>query len=218
MNLRTLSILVSIIFLSVLHISAQKQTEPVKVIEFSGIVFEEDKNGTPIPLPYTNVAVKGTSRGASADNNGFFSFVALAGETIVFSRIGYKTIEVIVPDTLNSEKYKWMQPMSEDNILLPEAVIFPWPSKEHLRQEFLAMDVTDKMQDAVQKNLAEQTIKKLIEITPADAQASTSLYLQQQASAYYYKGQFKPMNILSPIAWIQFFEAWKRGDFKRKKQ
>ncbi|MBK9567201.1 MAG: hypothetical protein IPO37_19135 [Saprospiraceae bacterium] len=45
MNLRTLSILVSIIFLSVLHISAQKQTEPVKVIEFSGIVFEKDKNG-----------------------------------------------------------------------------------------------------------------------------------------------------------------------------
>ena len=55
MNLRTLSILVSIIFLSVLHISAQKQTEPVKVIEFSGIVFEEDKNGTPIPVSYTHL-------------------------------------------------------------------------------------------------------------------------------------------------------------------
>ncbi|MBK7634685.1 MAG: hypothetical protein IPJ13_10600 [Saprospiraceae bacterium] len=131
MNLRTLSILVSIIFLSVLHISAQKQTEPVKVIEFSGIVFEEDKNGTPIPLPYTNVAVKGTSRVHQQTIMVFSHLWLLQEKTIVFSRIGYKTIEVIVPDTLNSENINGCKPMSEDNILLPEAVIFPWPSKEH---------------------------------------------------------------------------------------
>ena len=216
MNLRTLSILVSIIFLSVLHISAQKQTEPVKVIEFSGIVFEEDKNGTPIPLPYTNVAVKGTSRGASADNNGFFSFVALAGETIVFSRIGYKTIEVIVPDTLNSEKYKWMQPMSDDNILLPEAVIFPWPSKEHFKQEFLEIDITNELRENAITNLAEEKMRELRYSVPVDGREASSMVIKQQANDYVYTGQIKPQNIFNPLAWKKFIDAWRRGDFKKK--
>ncbi len=44
--------------------NAQQKEEPIKVVEFSGkVVFEDDK-GNPAPLPYTNVAVKGTSRGA----------------------------------------------------------------------------------------------------------------------------------------------------------
>jgi hypothetical protein len=34
--------------------------------------------------------------------------------------------------------------------------------------------------------------------------------------SYYAGGQIPPMNILNPFAWAQFFEAWKRGDFKRK--
>jgi hypothetical protein len=34
---------------------------------------------------------------------------------------------------------------------------------------------------------------------------------------YYYK-QAPPQNYLSPTAWMQFIEAWKRGDFKKKKR
>jgi hypothetical protein len=26
------------------------------------------------------------------------------------------------------------------------------------------------------------------------------------------------MNILNPLAWGEFFEAWKRGDFRRQKE
>ena len=187
------------------------------LIQISGMVVSEHK-AEPVGLPYAEVYIKGTNRGGWADQNGFFSIAVQKLDTLVFRYIGFKSAEYVVPDSLYTDRYTIFQILTRDEILLPQTVVYPWPSKEHLRQEFLAMDVTDKMQDEVQKNLAEQTIKKLIEITPADAQASTSLYLQQQASAYYYKGQFKPMNILSPIAWIQFFEAWKRGDFKRKKQ
>ena len=77
---------------------AQKTKEPIKVVQFSGMVFHEE-GGNPVPLPYTNVAVMGTSRGAAADMDGFFSFVALAGETIVFSRIGFQPVEIKIPDT-----------------------------------------------------------------------------------------------------------------------
>ena len=40
--------------------------------------------------------------------------------------------------------------------------------------------------------------------------------MAEQARQAVYYGQQQPMNILNPIAWGQFFEAWKRGDFRRK--
>lgn len=216
MNLRLISLLFAFIIFSSLTADAQRKEEPVKVIEFSGMVFEEGENGAPVPLPYTNIAVKGTSRGASADNDGFFSFVALAGETIVFSRIGYKTVEIKVPDTLKSSQYKWIQIMTEDNILLPEAVIFPWPSKEHFKQEFLEIDISNELRENAQANLAEEKMRELRYSVPVDGKEASSMTIRQQANDYVYTGQIKPQNIFNPLAWKKFIDAWRRGDFKKK--
>jgi hypothetical protein len=41
--------------------------------------------------------------------------------------------------------------------------------------------------------------------------------MRQQSREYVYIGQTPPMNIFSPLAWGQFFQAWKNGDFKKKK-
>lgn len=195
---------------------AQHKNEPVRVIEFSGMVFYEDETGRPAPLPYTNVAVKGTSRGAASDYDGFFSFVALAGETIVFSRIGYKTVEIQIPDTLHSAQYKWIQIMTEDNILLPEAIIMPWPSKEHFKQEFLEIDISNELRENAIANLAEEKMKEIRYTVPADGRESSSIVIKQQATEYVYTGQTKPQNIFNPLAWKKFIDAWKRGDFKKK--
>jgi hypothetical protein len=41
---------------------------------------------------------------------------------------------------------------------------------------------------------------------------------QTRANQLYYYKQAPPQNFLSPVAWMQFFDAWKRGDFKKKKK
>ncbi|MBK9737338.1 MAG: carboxypeptidase-like regulatory domain-containing protein [Saprospiraceae bacterium] len=215
MYTRFLSLIIFLFFAKSVVI-AQKKVEPIKVIEFSGMVFYEGNNGQPAPLPYTNVAVMGTSRGAAADIDGFFSFVALAGETIVFSRIGYKTVEIKIPDTLRSTQYKWIQIMTEDNILLPEAIIMPWPSKEHFKQEFLAIDISDELRENAQANLAEEKLKEIRYSVPVDGRETSSLVVKQQAVDYIYTGQIKPQNIFNPLAWKKFIDAWRRGDFKKK--
>lgn len=199
-------------------IQAQKKDDPVKVVEFSGMVFYEDENGNPAPLPYTNVAVMGTSRGSAADFDGFFSFVALPGETIVFSRIGYKTVEIKIPDTLRSTQYKWIQIMTEDNIVLPEAIIMPWPSKEHFKQEFLEIDISNELRENAQANLAEEKMKEIRYSVPVDGRETTSMVIKQQATDYVYTGQIKPQNIFNPLAWKKFIDAWRRGDFKKKEK
>jgi hypothetical protein len=213
------SVFTVLFLLGFIALSAQKiKDDQVKVIEFSGMVFTEGEDGSPVPLPYTNVSVMGTSRGTSTDIDGFFSFVALAGETVVFSRIGYKTVNINIPDTLQSHQYKWIQIMSEDNYLLPEAVIFPWPSRDHFKQEFLAIDISNELREKAKENLAEEVMSEMRYTIPADGKETSSLVLRQQATEYVYTGQIKPQNVFNPLAWKKFIEAWKRGDFKSKEK
>lgn len=205
-----------ILVLATTMVQAQKDPSDVTVIEFSGMVFYEDEQGAPAPLSYANVFVKGTNRGAAADGDGFFSFVALPGETVVFSMIGYKTVEIKIPDTLQSEQYKWIQIMSVDNYVLPEAIIMPWPSRDHFKQELLAIDISNELKENAMENLATDKLNEIRYSVPSDGRESSSIVIKQQAYDYVYTGQIKPQNIFNPIAWKKFIDAWKRGDFKKK--
>lgn len=197
--------------------SAQMPIDSNAAIQFSGIVVTANSNGDIMPLPYTNVAVKGTSRGASSDVDGFFSFAALQGEVVTFSRLGYKTVEYEIPDTLQSTLYSIVQIMSEDTLLLPETVIFPWPSRKHFEIEFLALDVSDIQREAAEQNLAPEILEELRENMRVDGTEASKMVIAQQAASFKYEGQFKPQRIFDPIAWKKFIQAWKNGDFKNDK-
>lgn len=198
-------------------VSSQTKVKKSDVIQFSGVVVTEE-GGEIIFLPYTNVSVKGTSRGTITESDGFFSIVAVKGETIVFSRIGFETADLVIPDTLSSDYYSIVQPLTQDTILLPEAVIYPWPSREHFKEEFLAMDITDELRDQAEENLDAQTLINLRENLAIDGREATSYVMKENADKAYYYGQLKPMNILNPLAWKKFINAWRRGDFKKKKK
>jgi hypothetical protein len=198
---------------------AQKSKSDPFAIQFSGIVVTEDeKTGEVIPLPYTNISIKGTSRGTISALDGFFSIVALRGDTISFSYLGYQTVEYVLPDSLDKHYYSYYQIMSKDDILLPEAVIYPWPSREYFKQEFLAMDVNEELQQKARENLAEEVLRKMINEVPGDANEAINLQLRQQAEAATWSGQFRPMKIFDLVSWQKFIKAWKNGDFKRKKE
>jgi hypothetical protein len=188
-----------------------------KIIQFSGRVVAPDDDGDIMPLPYVNVAVEGTSRGTVTEYDGFFSLVAKAGEKVVFSRIGYKTKEYIVPDTLRSDFYSWIQVMSKDSVWLDEVVIMPWPSREHFKYEFLAIDISNELREQARENLAAEVLAELRYTVPADGRETTNLYIRETARDFIYTGQFKPQRVFDVVAWKQFIEAWRRGDFKSKK-
>jgi hypothetical protein len=199
-------------FFSLIRVHAQEQN----LIQLSGMVMT-DQDGEPKGLPFAEIAILNSPRGTYSDGKGFFSLAVQKRDTVVFQYIGYKSAWFVVPDSLSSDRYTLFQILTKDTIFLPQTVIYPWPRKEFFKQEFLAMDVTDKLADIAATNLAQERIRSLMSSTPADGRESSSLYLRQQAQNYYYMGQLRPMPILSPLAWIEFFKAWQRGDFKRKK-
>ena len=194
------------------------QVEPNnKLIQFSGMVL--DGSDTELyPVPFTNIYIKNKGRGTYSDFKGFFSIVVEKGDSVGFSAIGYKNVEIVIPDTLNDSRYSLIQLMSQDTFTLPTTIVFPWPSKDHFKLEFLAMDVSKEMQERAIENLAQETLTRGREIVLLDGNEHADFYLRQQSKQYYYVGQTPPMNIFNPISWKKFFDSWQNGDFKKKKE
>jgi hypothetical protein len=204
-----------LVCLSVAILFGQERQQKDSLVQFSGMVLDGSDEEL-YPVPYTNILVKDKGRGTYSDFKGFFSIVVEKGDVIVFSAVGYKTAELKVPTDLEDNRYSVVQLMTRDTINLPEAVIFPWPSREHFKLEFLAMDVTPELQKRATENLANEVLERMRRDVNLDGNENADYYLRQQAREYYHIGQQPPMNIFNPVAWKKFFDAWKRGDFKKK--
>lgn len=203
----------AVLFLGTATLSWAQQDKDGNLVQFSGLVLD-GSNEELYPVPYTNILVKDKNRGTYSDLKGFFSIVVEKGDVIVFSAIGYKTVEYTIREDLDDNRYSIVQLMTQDIINLPETVIFPWPSRDHFKLEFLAMDVTPELQKRAAENLANETLRRMRNDVRVDGNENADYYLRQQAREYYYIGQQPPMNIFNPVAWKQFFDAWKNGDFK----
>ncbi len=207
-------LIILVLFLAAGSAGAQDDRNK-RLVQFSGMVLDGSDEQL-YPVPYTNILVKDKGRGTYSDLKGFFSIVVEKGDVIVFSAIGYKTVEYKIPEDMKDERYSIVQLMTQDAINLPETVVFPWPSRDHFKLEFLAMDVTPELQERAAKNLANEALRRMRNEVSVDGNENADYYLRQQAREYYYIGQRPPMNIFNPVAWKKFFDSWKNGDFKKK--
>ncbi len=206
--MRNQLIILNLIF--ALFLFAQEE----KLIQLSGLVMTSDSLQS---VSYSSVLIKNVGRGTISDYRGFFSIVVTAGDTILFSSIGYSDEEYVIPSDLKETKYSVIQLLTRDTIHLPETMVYPWPTPEQFKKAFLSLNIPDDDLERARKNLERERLKELGDAMAMDANEAKDYYLRQQAASFYYAGQAPPMNIFNPIAWAQFFQAWKRGDFKRKK-
>lgn len=205
-----------ILFSLVTFAQASKDYVDTTIVQFSGMILT-DNGGQLVPVPFATVSIDDEGRGTYANYKGFFSLVARKGDKVTFSAIGFRPKEFTIPDTINTNRFSLVQLLSGDTINLPETVIFPWPDRDNFKQEFLAMDVTSDLADKAKENIAEKRLAALRENTVMDANENSDYYLRQQSKSFYHIGQAPPMNIFNPMAWNEFFNAWKSGQFKNKK-
>lgn len=187
--------------------NAYSQGKHGQLLQFSGVVV--DKNNLK-PIPYTAVMIKGTSHGTISEGNGFFSFVAEPRDTVEFFAIGYKTNSYTLPDTL-TDRYALIHLMDKDTTVLKQVTVYPWPSKEAFKQAFVNLNLPDNDLDRAKKNLALAAEKSRMTGNPMDAQANFMNAMQQEYNKIYSAGQLPMNNLLNPLAWSQFINAWKNG-------
>jgi len=196
--------------------NANAQFEKVRdsVVQLYGIVMTADSL---VGIPSVSIVVKGQNRGTITNNQGVFSIVVLKGDEVEFTHVSYKTKIVSIPKNLEGNQYSVVQLMIADTVYLPATIIRPHPTAAQFARDFANLKVNDDDLEIARKNTNVAARRALMKSTPADGREATNIQLRNVASKAYYAGQTPPQNIFNPAAWMEFIQAWKRGDFKSKK-
>jgi hypothetical protein len=193
--------------------NAQQRNTQDSLVEVSGVTLTADSS---LVIPDVSILIQGKNRGTMSNDEGVFSIVAIKGDVLVFSAIGFKTKQITIPADLPGNHYGMAQLMVQDTTYLPVTVIRPYPSKDEFEDAFLHWNIPDNKYDIARNNTSLDKLKALEYYTPPDGGEGVNQTFNQQFRAAQYKGGFPPMNIFYPLAWAKFIKALKDGDFKRK--
>lgn len=208
---RYLSILFLIVSLTCADFAYAQQDNDL--VQFAGVVVTKDSSRL---IPLVSIRLKGSNRGSYTDASGFFSVVVRKSDTIVFSAIGLRPVEYVIPANIKGSKFSIIQPMVEDTFYLPEVFISPGPTPEEFNYYFVKANIPDEYFTRANNNLRSKTLQSAAAGMGMDAQENQLYYQQSQAYQYYSNGQLPPQRLFDPIAWSQFFNSWKQGDYKKK--
>ena len=192
----------------------QTQPDAPQVVQVSGLVVTGDSLS---PLPYCTVFRSRDRRGTTTDMRGFFSLPTLAGDTVEFSSLGYISQQVDIPDGGELGRVNLVQPLGRDTVSMADAFVYPWPTRERFKQEFLALGLPNQGLDPAWDSPIDpiDIYDRLTEVG-RDGQSTSTSVLAAQAQQAGYAGQAPPVNLLNPVAWAQFIQALKSGDLKRQ--
>lgn len=195
---------------------SQQQVSPYRdsVVQLYGVVMTADSLQG---IPSCSVIVEGKGRGTITSFDGVFSIAVLKGDRIRFSSVGFKDRTIDIPRNLTENQYSVIQLLVSDTAYLPATILKPRPTREQFERDFVNNKAPDDMLETARKNTDEAQRRLLLNSLPADGREAVNYQLRQQSTKAYYSGQLPPMNILNPAAWADFIQAWKRGDFKKKK-
>ncbi len=214
-------VIIGLLLVSLSAYAQQKAPTPqVKrdsgLVQFSGILLSADSI---YPIPFAAISVVRKPYGTNYSNlEGYFSFVARKGDTVMFTHVEFEKSYFVIPDTITDYKYSIVKLMTQDTLYFPGVVIMPMPNRTTFDYLFVTKEIPNDDVQRAKNNLEREELRdQAAALSGSDASEAykniTRMYAQR---SYYAGGQIPPMNIMNPFAWAQFFEAWKRGDFKRK--
>jgi hypothetical protein len=184
-----------------------------RLVQINGVVMTSDSL---YGVPDVTITVKNHNKGTYSSELGVFALVCFKGDTLQFRSLGFTPTDYVIPD-VSGNTISMVQLMSQDTFFLNETIIHALPSREKFNYAFQNLDVEDDLYETARKN-TNLAMLRMLAMTRLPMGSENQAYVQRQmAVRAAYEGQRPPMNVLSPIKWGQFIEAWKRGDFRSKK-
>lgn len=166
------------------------------------------------PLPYVAIVIRHSERGVYSNANGYYSIVTQEKDTVDFYALGYHKATFVIGDTFHTDAFTHVQALRIDTILLHEAYIYPWPTKEQFKNAFLAANVPQDDLARARANLSDAAMLRVAQNVAMDAGMVYTASEQQRINKSYYAGQKPPNNLLNPIAWSRFIQSIQNGDYK----
>lgn len=187
-----------------------------KILQFSGLITSP---GSDLPVAYATI--KNTSFNNQtfiSNNDGYFSFVAHVGDTIMFSSVGYAPATFVIPD-VPDDKFTAHISMRSLVIELPAVTPFPWASYEDYISEFMAMTPGNDPIANARKSLSPEALAALARIVPRSAEEIQNYNSKQRHNIMNNKNINQRFNnpLLNPFNWAEMINQIKRGDFSRER-
>ena len=183
-----------------------------QIIQFSGIVIDEDTLG----VPGAHILIKGFNTGTISDPLGYFALPTKQGDTIIFRSVGHKTHEVIIS---NRDDYGFFMVVNldADTTILPAVEIFPFPTRERFKQAFLSLQL-EQPNLGLQNRINGQTIARLANVLPASASENYRRFIQNQNYRSSASTFVPTLSLTNPFAWAKFIQSLKTKKKREKKQ
>lgn len=178
-----------------------KEGPKKKVMQFTGVVFTPDSTSV---IPGVHVYVPKAGRGTTTNPYGFFSMPVVAGDSVVFSAVGFKKQHYIVQSYDGDVSLKVIVTLQEDIAFLNEVEVFPYPTEAMFKEAVLALG-DEKQYNNMNNWLQSEYINQAYRNLP-NSDYQNYRYYQNQA-AYY--GQGAPNNLINPFAWAKFIKNLK---------
>ncbi len=195
-----------------LSVFGQDQKE---IIQFSGVVVEEDSTST--GLFGVHVYVPKVGRGTVTNQYGYFSLPVLEGDSVIISAVSYQSQNFIIPGN-QGDSFTILVEMVTDTTVLSTVEIFPYPTEELFKEAILALNlpVDDVSQEG---NLGQEVLARMAQSMSMDASQNYKYYMNQQFYELHnaYSQQRFNNPLLNPINWASFIQSLRRGDLKKKK-
>lgn len=184
--------------------------EKLPIVQLSGIVMTQDSTRTIFGVHIYD----SYGRGTTTNYRGWFNKAFLAGDTITFSAIGFRTEKVVVPVDQGS-RFNLIVAMEESVTQLADVEINPFPTEELFKEAILAMNLNED-QESVLNNFSSDAITEMVRTMPIDPSPDQNFRYMMNQQFYDLSNSAGPRAnpLLNPFAWAEFVNSFK----KKKKQ
>ena len=191
------------------------KAQDAAIVQFSGVIYNADSN---IVVPYVSITNKSdNNKVISANHQGYFSFVAHQGDTVIFSSIGYRREALVIPKAVTDKKYTVIVKMKSEAVNLPLVQVLPWASVDDFNRAFMSMKFADDDLEIARKNVSRTSILASAKTLSRDGAEMDNLNFQNNHIALTNKNmnQRGANPLMNPFAWGALMQQIFQGDKSR---
>ena len=96
--------------------------------------------------------------GTTTDSNGGFSLEVKVGSSLIVTHLSYVNARVTVPADLVDNTYEMVIPLFSNDVELDVVEVYPYPSREDFKIEFLSPQTADEINQPVKMSGVQQPI------------------------------------------------------------
>lgn len=182
------------------------------LVQLTGMVINEDGR----PMEYAHILIINRHFGAITNERGMFSIVVAEHDSVRFSTLGYKPSILIIPDSLVEPHYHVEITMRRDTFQIEQVDIYPWKTYEEFKRALVELPSESKDMENARRNIAIIRAQIFMDTSP-DPGVNFKEVMNREMARVMVGEELVPYNaLLNPISWVQFFQALRNGDFKRK--